>query len=465
MSNNLKDNIEKTGLSIPNILLPSPDTDFTKWSVVACDQYSSQADYWERVDAFVKDSPSTIKLILPEVYLEDENWENKIEYINHSMKEYLSNGVFDKDFNGFILIDRKTSHAKSRKGLMVALDLEHYDYKKGSETLIRATEGTVVDRLPPRKKIRKNAPLELPHIMVLIDDPYKTVIEPLFEKVNSLKKLYDFELMENGGHIKGYAVDAKPDIERIYSAIVKLMDRENFISKYNLPGDTGILLYAVGDGNHSLASAKEHWEDLKSSLSPDTLQFHPARFALVELVNVHDEGITFEPIHRVAFNCNINDMKSFAMEYNKTLHNNEITNMDNSPKNNLKIITKTNSSEQQIAATSETSQHIIPYETENEQGVFVFESPSSNLPVGSLQDFLDALIKSNPQVKLDYIHGEDTTKKLGTKTGNIGFYLPNMSKYQLFKTVILDGALPRKTFSMGEAEEKRFYLECRKIQQ
>ncbi len=436
---NLSNVFSKLGVHIPKIMLPRPETDLGKWAVVACDQYTSEHDYWKEVEAVAKGSPSTLNIIFPEVYLEDGDSDVRIDEINSAMKGYVEDGILTELDNCFILVDRKTSHAASRKGLMLALDLDCYDYNKGSKALIRATEGTVLDRLPPRIKIRQNAPIELPHIMVLIDDPERTVIEPLAEKASSLEKLYDFELMMNGGHIKGYKVSGEEDLSSIAAALSKLSEKDVFCNKYGIESSQEVLLFAVGDGNHSLASAKGHWENLKKCLSPEEQENHPARYALVELVNVHDEGLVFEPIHRVLFNVEpeelIKEFKAFGSKVSCS----------------------------DIACSSDKNAHVFNYITSEGKGTVTIENPVSNLEVGTLQTFLDNYLKEHPQAKIDYIHGEDVVTKLGSQPGNIGIYLPSMNKTDLFKTVILDGALPRKTFSMGEAEEKRFYLECRKI--
>lgn len=430
------------GVHIPKIMLPDKNSDFSSWAVVACDQYTSERDYWEKVEDITSGKPSTLSIIFPEVYLEDGNSEERIYQINENMKKYIDQKVITELDNCFILVDRKTSHCESRKGLILALDLECYDYTKGSSTLIRATEGTVIERLPPRIKIRQNAPIELPHIMVLIDDPDKTVIEPLFQKTDQLEKLYDFDLMMNGGHIKGYKISDENDISAISNALSKLAQKDTFCKKYGISPDNDILLFAVGDGNHSLASAKGHWENVKATLSPEEQQNHPARFALVELVNVHDDGLVFEPIHRVLFNVNADDLlKEFSAFYKNNLCNDGCT----------------------CDSTKQNKSHTFKYITSSGEGSITINNPTSNLEVGTLQNFLDCYVKAHPEVKIDYIHGADVVTKLGSQPGNMGFYLPSMNKTDLFKTVILDGALPRKTFSMGEAEEKRFYLECRKI--
>ncbi|MCX7710330.1 MAG: DUF1015 domain-containing protein [Clostridia bacterium] len=444
----------KTGVHIPTILMPTTTVDLTKWSVVACDQYTSQEEYWDKVEETVGSAYSTFRLTLPEVYLEKTETEDRIKKINGSMKEYLKEGVLVPLVSGMVYVDRKTSHVESRKGLILAVDLEKYDYTKGSQTLIRATEGTVLERIPPRVKIRENAVIESPHIMLLIDDPDRTVIEPLAANAYKLEKLYDFELMMNGGHIQGYKVESTDAVEGVLNALEKLAKPEVFKNKYGVGDDKGVLLFAVGDGNHSLASAKAHWVNVKETLSESEQESHPARFALVEVVNVHDSGITFEPIHRVVFNI---DTRAFL---------NQMVDFFN--KMNCQAAFKVFDSEKAmksevIRLKSGGAAHVIPFVSKDTYGVFSVNCPKLNLEVGTLQTFIDEYVKENKDAKVDYIHGDDVVVSLGSKEGNIGFFLPAMDKHDLFKTVILDGSLPRKTFSMGEAEEKRFYLECRKI--
>lgn len=450
--NKEKSSFEKLGVNLPAIMLPREGTDMSRWSVVACDQYTSEPEYWKAVEKNVGDSPSTLKLTFPEVYLESGNSEERIEQINSTMEEYLKEGILKTHGPCFIYVDRKTSHTPSRKGLIMAVDLEKYDYAPGSQTLIRATEGTVIERLPPRIKIRENAPLELPHVMLLIDDPEKSVIEPLAAKAENLEKVYDFELMMKGGHIKGYKVEDEETVGNILSALEKLADPQNFSNKYSVGKDKGVLLFAVGDGNHSLASAKGHWEIVKKDVCAEDMENHPARYALVEVVNVHDSGLTFEPIHRVVFNVDadhlLNSMNEFLGSQNCSYRK---INCMESIVNELQTL------------RAKKGTHAMGFCTKEGYGVIEVLNPSHNLEVGTLQSFLDHYLKNNPDVKVDYIHGEDVVLKLGTQKGNIGFFLPKMSKQDLFKTVILDGVLPRKTFSMGEADEKRFYLECRKI--
>ena len=387
------------------ILLPREGIDLNKWAVVACDQFTSEPEYWDEVTAYVGDSPSTLRIILPEVYLESPDKEARIEKINATMKDYLDSGILRERFEGLMLVERETR--KKRKGLVVALDLENYEYTKGSKTLIRATEGTVESRIPPRLEIRKNALVELPHIMVLIDDPNKTVIEPLFEE--NLEKVYGFELMMGGGHIKGWKIDDQNLIEKINQNLEKLISSDGF-------------LFAMGDGNHSLATAKAHWNNVKNNLSEEEKINHPARFALVELVNVHDEGLEFEPIHRVIFGVESDKLENFLAGEGKE----------------VKMVSN------------------------GEEKIIRLKEVGSNLVVGDLQKLLDEFLQQNPEVKIDYVHGEEAVKKLAVGN-NVGFILEGMKKEELFPTVEKDGALPRKTFSMGEAEEKRYYLESRKI--
>ncbi|MDP4181734.1 MAG: DUF1015 domain-containing protein [Bacillota bacterium] len=449
----MKNGLENLGIKVPVIHMPNNEINLGKWAVVACDQYSSQPEYWREAERIVGDSPSTLRLVLPEVYLNKPEEAEKSRDINKNMVEYVKNGVLEEQQPGFFLVDRKTSHAESRKGLVIMLDLEMYDYREGSQSLIRATERTDVNRLPPRIKIRENASLELPHIMVLIDDPDKSVIEPLFDIKDRLISMYDFELMLGGGHIKAYKIENEAVINEIFSSINKLADKETFKSKYGVGDDKGALLFAVGDGNHSLASAKAHWENIKAVIGDEERLSHPARYALVELVNVHDAGLKFEPIHRVVFNIDLNNfverMKAFYNGCSK-----------------IELI-KYNTKEEMMSEVKKLSknktEHYIPIITSDTHALIEVKSPKCNLEVGTLQAFLDELIKIDTKVKIDYIHGEEVVDSLGAKNGNIGFYLPVMDKNDLFKTVILDGVLPKKTFSMGEAEEKRFYLECRLI--
>ncbi|MGI6706177.1 MAG: DUF1015 domain-containing protein [Clostridia bacterium] len=445
---------EELGVHIPVVYLPDRDVDLTKWAVVACDQYTPQPEYWEQVERLVGNSPSTLRIIFPEAFLHEEDAEERIKHINATMKRYLDEDVILPQEPGLILVDRQTAYSKSRKGLILALDLEKYDYRQNAHSLIRATEGTVVDRLPPRIKVRGNASIELPHIMVLIDDPEKTVIEPLAEKAESFEKLYDFDLMLNGGHIRGYRIDRQEAIEEVIRALGRLADPELFRSKYGLKGEEAVLLFAVGDGNHSLATAKECWEAIKADLSWEEAQTHPARYALVELVNIHDEGLAFEPIHRVVFGIN---PEGFLEAMTAYFH-------DQAAGFRCRLFDVKETMEEEAGKRPvKPGCHRFTFVLKGKYGIGEVEGSGYNLVVGTLQAFLDHYIAAHPEIRVDYIHGEEVVDTLGSQEGNMGFFLPAMDKKELFRTVILEGVLPRKTFSMGEADEKRFYLECRKI--
>lgn len=433
---------ENLGIQIPVILLPQDGLEYQKWAVIACDQYTSQPEYWQKVEELVNDSPSTLNMILPEVYLETKDEETRIEKTKATMQEYLNKGIF-KEFYGFILVERQVA-GKTRHGIILALDLEKYEFTKGSQTLIRATEGTIIDRLPPRIRIREGAKLEFPHILVLIDDPNKSVIEPLIEKKNELIKLYDFDLMMNSGHLSGFGVSDPGDHDYIKTALEKLADPAEFKTNYNLNQDFGVLLFAMGDGNHSLATAKSIWEKLKPQVGMD----HPARYALVEVENIHDEGLEFEPIHRVLFGLKTNIIEKMQQFWGDQLSIHQMLSCD-------EMIERV---DHQTADT-----HKFGFIFNSTYNVVEVNNVTNNLPVGTLQSFLDDLLRLKGADKIDYVHGSDVTCGLGGLEGNCGFYLPAMEKDQLFKTVILDGALPRKTFSMGEANEKRFYMEGRQI--
>ncbi len=439
---------EMIGVQVPKILLPKAGSDMRKWAVIACDQYTSDRNYWQRLEEQTKGGASTLPLIFPEVYLEDADADARIQSINRTMEQYLADGSLVEQPAGFILLDRKTCEVASRKGLILALDLEKYDYNKGAQSLIRATEGTILDRLPPRIRVRENAPIELPHIMVLIDDPQCTVIEPLFNE--QLETIYDFELLENGGHLKGYRVDQPELISQIATALEKLADPVAYRAKYQV--DDAVMLYAMGDGNHSFATAKAIWERLKEeSADKDTIMQHPARYALVELVNVHDPGLEFEAIHRVLFHVDAEALKQQMSAFFAERG----TPMTYTPCSDLAAA--------KALAAREENAHAFPMILAGQFGVCSVANPEYTLAVATLQACLDRFLKENSSARIDYIHGSKSVTALGSKADGAGFYLPAISKHDLFKTIVLDGALPRKTFSMGEADEKRFYLECRRI--
>jgi len=395
--------MKKQFFSPADILLPK--NNFEKWSVIACDQYTSEPEYWKETEKTVGDSPSALNIILPEVYLSDDD-SAKIAEINKNMDKYLNSQVFDCYENTMIYTRRTLKDGKVRHGLVGLIDLEDYSYKAGATTLIRATEQTVIERIPPRVAIRRDASIEIPHVMLLINDEGRTVIEPVTEKTEEFKKLYDFDLMQNAGHITGFALN-DTEIERINNNLQQLLEK------------TGNgLLFAVGDGNHSLATAKECYNQ---GVGP--------RYAMVEVVNIHDYSLEFEPIYRVVFGASdklIEDfVKSRGGEYQG----------DNAQK------------------------FTCIYGKEIKE---ISVKPEGTLPVATLQGFLDDYLKGK-DMKIDYVHGIENTKKLCENENAVGFLFEGMGKSELFTAVANDGSLPRKTFSMGCADDKRFYLEARKI--
>ena len=410
-----------------NILLPK-NIDMTKWSVVACDQYTSEMDYWNEVEKIVGSSPSTLRITLPEIFLEDSDVNERINKINDTMKEYLDEDLFYELKDSMIYLERTQADGRVREGLMGMVDLEDYSYEKGSQTLIRATEKTVIERIPPRLKVRENALLELPHIMILIDDEKKKIIEDLKNEVTDSDVVYDFDLMENGGHIKGYKLN-NDSMTKVEEGLEALCDKEYFEKKYNVK-DKGILLFAMGDGNHSLATAKANYENVKKTMTPDEYLNHPSRYALVELVNLHSEALEFEPIHRVIFDTDVNKLIEELYKY--------------------------------YDINEEGNGQYFELVTKDIDKKLYISNPKSNIAVGSIQMFLDEYLKDN-KGKLDYIHGDETTKNMGMEENNVAILFEAMPKEELFRTVILDGALPIKTFSMGHSYDKRYYLEARKI--
>lgn len=409
-----------------DILVPKKEMDMEKWAVVACDQYTSEPEYWQQVKKIVGDSASTLNLILPEIYLEDDNVAERIAGINKTMESYLSNGIFTEYKNAMVYVERTQSNGILRQGIVGKIDLEKYNFSKGSTSEVRATEATVVERIPPRIKVRQNAKLELPHIMILIDDPENTVIEPLAGQ--QLTEIYSAELMQGGGSIKGSLLSESQQ-DQVLAAIDKLADPELFNKKYNLE-NAPLLLFAMGDGNHSLATAKEFYEQLKKANPDKDMSDHPARYALVEIVNLHSLALQFEAIHRLVYDV---DCEKLISDMNEKL-----------------------------GIREEAGEQTFTYTVNGQEKTVSIGNKTSNLTVGSLQNFLDSWIKKNGG-KIDYIHGTDTVKNLAEKHNGIAFILPDMDKSELFPTVIKDGALPRKTFSMGHAADKRYYVECRKI--
>ena len=410
-----------TAFSAADILLPEKDRMSDAWAVCACDQYTGEPAYWAETDRLAGDKPSTLRLILPEVYLEDADVTERIAKIQQTMRDYLKNGVFAEYPDAMVYVERIQSDGKMRAGLVGKIDLEQYDYSKGSVSPVRATEATVPERIPPRVRIRRGAALELPHIMILLDDTQKTVIEPLEALKDSMTKLYDTRLMQGGGSIRGWLVPAAEQT-RILEALTALGTNS---------GEANPLVYAMGDGNHSLATAKAYYEEWKAANPQADAANCPMRYALVELVNLHSPALEFEAIHRI---LNQIDTDKLLADMTAALD----------------------------LRTDAEAQQAFTVICGGKQQKYYIHRPTSNLTVGSVQSFLDGWLKANGG-KIDYIHGADVVEKLAAEANSLGILLPDMLKSELFPTVIADGALPRKTFSMGHAADKRFYMECRKI--
>lgn len=397
-----------------DILLPRPDIDLARWSVVACDQFTAQPEYWRAVEAIVGGSPSALRVTLPEAWLSEA--EARIPAVHDAMRGYLAGSVWETAVkDGFVLVER-TTEAGVRPGLVACFDLDQYDFTPGSKSAIRPTEGTVVSRVPPRARIRRGAPVELPHVLMLIDDPMQTVIEPLMARRDRLRPLYDFELMQGGGRLRGWAVEGG-DAQAVLSAIDALNARADG------------LLFAVGDGNHSLAAAKQCWLELRETLSPEERAAHPARWAMAELVNLNCPALQFESIHRALFNV---DPEAVAAEYRQYL--------------------------QAIDADEGEGDDLILFDMTH-----TWRFKSDQHPLKRLQVFLDDYLARHPEAEIDYIHGDEALLQLVSRGHVLGLMPRAFSKSELFGYIRRWGVLPRKTFSMGEAHEKRYYLEARRI--
>ncbi|MBE6349216.1 MAG: DUF1015 domain-containing protein [Spirochaetaceae bacterium] len=442
-------NFEQYGIKVPEVLLPKKSVDLKAWSVVACDQYTQDRDYWKRVSDFVQEKPSTLHITFPEVYLQDDDKKDRIQKIRSTMATYCqSNEVFEDAFSGMIYLERTTEYGRVRKGLVTAIDLETYEWKPFAQSLIRATEATIVDRIPPRMEIRNGAPLELPHIMLLVDDKKGLLVEALGKKVKESQAnvLYDTDLMENAGHITGWGIAQDEELQAVSEALAVL-------AKENTQKDGSVFLFAVGDGNHSLATAKAVWEEVKKTAGssdgsiPASVEHHAARYALIEIVSIYDEGLTFEPIHRVLFNAHAEDLLGNLKEkLSATIENCDsqetLENLVKNSKSNFGFV----------------------YEKNGEICYTCLKASLSGLAVSFLQPALDSFIKdSSKEIEIDYIHGSEEVFRLGGNKGVISILLPPIEKNSFFATISQNGPLPRKSFSMGEASEKRFYMECRKL--
>ena len=396
----------------PHILLPRKGTDMTAWAVIACDQFTSQLDYWDDVEKLVGNKPSTLRMMFPEAYLGKVDEEAYIKKTNETIKKYLSDGTLVDEGECFILVDRKTNVVERRLGLMIAIDLEDYTYEKGVKSLIRASEATIVERIPPRLKIRKDADVELPHILFLYDDKDRAINEELYKRRNEFEKVYDFKLNKDGGHITGYKIkDTKPIIEKFESLLKK---------------NNNGLLFIVGDGNHSLATAKAHWDKVKVNLSEKERENHPGRYALVEALNIYDEGLIFEPIHRVIFNAG----EGFLVGLRKVLN-------------------------------GENESYSYSLEKGKEKLMMPRKGPQA---YKSVQSYVDNYLKEHKEASVDYIHDEDQTIAVAkANKGSVSLIMPALTKGDIFEYIALDEVLPRKAFSMGHAVEKRYYLESKRI--
>lgn len=480
-----------------NILLPKDGIDMEKWSVIACDQYTSQADYWKTVEEFVGDAPSTLNVVFPEIYLGNKkNNKNcackngscaddhttmyasmsdseRIACINSTMEKYLSDGIIQQVVtDGYVLVER-TTESGIRLGIVGLVDLDDYDFDPKNPTLIRATEGTVISRIPPRVKIREHAAIELPHVMLLVDDPVDKadaisdkgkltgiynignvehgIIEYVYSLKDSFRKLYDTDLMQGGGHIRGYAIEGEA-VKQVTAAFAKKQEQ------------SGGFLFAVGDGNHSLATAKTCWENIRKSqkFTDEQLKTHPARYALVEICNLHSEALEFKPIHRLLTNVDVKDMLSF-FEAEITKQGLESTEGD-------EIVFEYAESGSDNSAKPANSNEVV---SENSAVTCTAPIKSSGinitnrgdrLPVEILQGILDKYLETHDNVSIDYIHGDEALHGLVKETNGCGIFLQSIDKSTLFPAINAGGVLPRKTFSIGEANEKRYYMECHNIQ-
>lgn len=422
--------MSKTGFTRGNFLIPKV-SDMSAWSVIACDQFTSQPNYWKEVEDIVKNNPSTLNMIIPDVNLNSDDLDQRICALGRAMRTYLRRHIL-QEVSGYIYVERTLSNGKIRSGLVGLIDLEEYDYKEGTKTKVRATEKMILSRLPVRIEIRESIPIEVSHIMMVMDDRRDAVLGPLRKETAQMTPLYDFELMKGSGQLRGYLVTPQ-QADGIDRRLDQLADPAEFQDKYNVEGEgQDVLVFAVGDGNHSLAAAKEYYENIKKSLSKEKAAGHPARYALVELTNLNDPSLEFEPINRIVFGV---DTVKFMRELERTY--------------------------QVSYEPCEGCQFFDVYIGEESKRVWV-KNPSSHVVTGTVQNFIDTYIQEFSG-KVDYVHGSSIVRQLAALRDNVGIIFPAIGKEKLFETILIDGILPRKTFSMGSAEDKRFYLECRKL--
>ena len=420
-----------------DILLPAAGGPLDPWACIAVDQFTSQPEYWQRAEHLADGKPSTLHIVLPEAYLGTPQEAERLESIRRTMEEYRKS-VLTRKVHGYVYVERTQMDGTVRQGLVGAVDLDAYDYAKGSKPAIRPSESTVVERIPPRLKVRRGATLETPHVMMLADDADCTLIEPIGLMKNQLPPLYDGELMLGGGHLRGWAVEDPALIAQIDSALAALADPAAFARRWPAAKGQQPMVLAVGDGNHSLATAKAYWEELKPTLSEEQRRTHPARWCLAEVCNVHSPAIEIEPIHRVVFGVGAKELYAALDAWDQ----------------------------QQGSSTTMSDQRLRLADAHGESAV-ALANPPAPLTVGSVEAFLADFLPAHPGVTVDYIHGESTALALASDPAKpaTAILLPDFAKADLFKGVVLGGVLPRKTFSMGHAEEKRYYIECRRIKE
>ena len=428
--------MKKTSCFLPaHILLPSREIPLEQWGCVACDQFTSDRSYWEKAAALVGDGPSALQIVLPEVYLTSADLARRIDRIHKTMNQYAQS-VLTRSVDGFIYVERTEQSGRIRQGLVGRVDLEAYSYQRGRLPEVRPSENTVGGRLPPRLAVGRGACLETPHVMMLADDPEQTLIEPIAARKDSLRKVYEGELMLGGGHIAGWAVEEPALIEQIVSALDALGSQEAFDRKYPAVRGSKPLTLAVGDGNHSLATAKAYWEELKKTLPPEQQKTHPARWCLAEVCNIHSEAIEIEPVHRVLYNATLESVL-------------------------LSLATWSSENMAGLCFGAGSEQHFRLVSPRDESELS-FETPTAPLTVGTVDEFIEYHLEHHPECSVDYVHDGPAVRAL-CKEGAVGLLMPPFEKSDLFKGVVMGGVLPRKTFSMGHAEEKRYYIECRRI--
>ena len=413
-----------------DILLPGSGLE--KWSVIACDQHTSEPEYWQRVRAAVGSAPSTLNMMLPEHMYKSAELPELVEKVRGTIREYSASGIFNKFENSYVYVERTLKNGRTRRGLVGKLDLEEYSGEPTSTAMVRATEGRVSEKMPVRISMRRGSPVECPHVMLLVDDPSRIVIEPLSGRKNEMEKLYDFELMEDGGRIAGWRVTGEA-ADKVDRAIDALADPCSFAARYGVEENCPVMLFAAGDGNHSLATAKFCWDEMKESLTPEDRENHPARFALVELVNIMDGALDFFPIHRVITGVEPKKVVDALLDFFPGAHR------------------------------GFGEGHTIYCAIGGKAEPITLPASAATLAIGAFSAFMDAKFASLGG-EVDFVHGDDVAVKLSENPMTTSFLFSAVDKASFFKSIVLEGVLPKKTFSMGEARDKRYYLECRSIE-